>query len=100
MQPIDLQDMFQATIRYTVELHLYTSNCEGTRSDTTRLTVAYRLVEDSARLIAAVEARGFYEDNNGNTSIVASLRSLERATHGEGCTIGVSRYKVGGKSLA
>lgn len=73
-----------------------TSIYVGTGGNTTRLTVAYRLAEDSTRFIAAVEARGFYEDENGNTSNVPFLRSLDRATQCKNCTVGVESYKEGG----
>lgn len=37
---------------------------------TAGLAVAYRLAEDGTRSVAVVEAGGFYENENGNTSVV------------------------------
>jgi choline dehydrogenase len=37
---------------------------------TAGLAVAYRLAEDGTKTVAVVEAGGFYEQENGNTSVV------------------------------
>ena len=37
---------------------------------TAGLTIAYRLAEDGKNRVAVVEAGGFYEQENGNTSVV------------------------------
>lgn len=37
---------------------------------TAGLTVAYRLAEDGTTSVAVVEAGGYYEHDNGNTSVV------------------------------
>ena len=37
---------------------------------TAGLTIAYRLAEDGKNRVAVVEAGGFYEQDNGNTSVV------------------------------
>lgn len=36
------------------------------------MAVAYRLAEDGTKSVAVVEAGGFYERENGNTSVVPS----------------------------
>jgi choline dehydrogenase len=37
---------------------------------TAGLAIAYRLVEDGSQTVAIVEAGGFYDQENGNTSVV------------------------------
>jgi choline dehydrogenase len=34
------------------------------------LTIAYRLAEDGTKSVAVIEAGGFYEQDNGNVSVV------------------------------
>lgn len=44
------------------------------------LTTAYRLAEDGTRSVAVIEAGGFYEVENGNTSIVPSVSTKFQQT--------------------
>ncbi|QIW98368.1 hypothetical protein AMS68_003886 [Peltaster fructicola] len=43
---------------------------------TAGLAVAYRLAEDGTKTVAVVEAGGFYESENGNTSVVPAYCTL------------------------
>lgn len=40
---------------------------------TAGLAMAMRLAEDGTKLVAVIEAGGFYEQDNGNTSVVPNL---------------------------
>ncbi|KAH5241650.1 hypothetical protein HBI64_200620 [Parastagonospora nodorum] len=42
---------------------------------TAGLTLAYRLAENSTNTVAVIEAGGFYEQDNGNTSVVPAYCS-------------------------